>query len=476
MDLKWLNSNHCDYCGEQYTKLYTFNQLDGDDFCANCGRVFYTLRDYQKDGVAFLNLRQRAWITDAPGIGKTPQTAYAAEGKVLVCVPNYLTEGWYEWLTGTDAKSLERNYGQVIPNVTGKVAIAKGNRTARTEALTSGARWTIINVEMLRTYQDELKELASSYETVIFDEAHHLKNRNAKQAKFAVELSKVIPRVYMATATPIWREADDLFMQLRVLWPDVYTSYWKFVDTWCTAETDRFGTKVTGVKKGMQKDLEAMLQVVRIGRSYEEAGRSLPPVIEKYVKIELPPEVRQMYNQAINEFRIEILETKFPNYMKMFHALRRIITGAFKTQAVANLLDDQVRKAVIFSWYQETAEAIAYDAGLDMELVTGAQDVTERRRRALADKHVSATIASLSEGIDLSDARVVIFAEENWTPGSNYQAKSRVVRERVGSARSNEPVLLYYVHCKNTIDEVIHRRSKMREGTIKELLHEAVFM
>lgn len=450
----------------------------------------FKLRPYQIEGVKWFRERKRAWNTDSPGMGKTPQAVYAAERPVLVVCPNALALQWKEWLLGEDENSIERNGGETIANVGRRcyqnddgvydevwflpdtVVVATGNKAKRTKAIREHADWTIINEEMLYTYKDVLFE--HNYNTLIIDESHHMRSRGASRAKMAVELGKRIPRVYMLTATPIWKEADDLYMQLRVLWPDIFTSYWQFVDKYCVSDQTRFGTKIYGIKRHMMPEIDQLLNVVRIGRTYEDVGRQLPPIIEKFVKIELPENVRKMYNEAVDQFRIEALNERFINYMQVYHTLRRLVTGTFKTEAVGEILADEVRRAVIFSWYKETAENIGQRLG-DVEVVTGDDPVEVRRHKALGHKHVSATISSLMEGIDLSDARTCIFAEENWTPGSNYQALSRVRRERL-SGNNDEPVVVYYVHCKNTIDEVIHRKSKLRSGSIKDVIQEALYL
>lgn len=437
------------------------------------------LRNYQVVGRDFLYDNMRALLTDPPGAGKTAQAAYAAVPPVLIAAPKYLTEQWYDWLTGQDEQSIERNHGEVIPNVIGEVVLVpsggySNDRFAKTRKIRAGAPWTIVNHEMFRTHKDVLLEM--TYKTVILDESHHFKTHSAKQSKAAVEIAQKADRVYQLTGTPIMREVDDLYNQLRILQPTVFTSYNKFVSHFCVAEYGQFGVNVLGVKKEMIPELEGLLNIVRLGRSYKDIGRELPPVIEKIVKIELPPEVRKIYDQVRNEYRNEWLETKFLNYSQVYNHLRQIVTGSFKIEAVTDLLADETRKSVIFSWYRHTAGNIAEALGeTDCELVTGADTIVERRQKALGSKHVSATITALSEGIDLSDARTVVFAEENWTPGSNFQAKSRVVRERVGvGADNSDPVVIYYVMCARTIDEVIHARARARSGTIRDLIHDTL--
>lgn len=435
-------------------------------------------REYQEEGILFLHGSKRAMNTDAPGLGKTNQAALAAEKPVLIICPNYLVTQWAEWLCGEDEKSRERNGGRVVPNVdwTDTVVAVQGDEADRRRSIRFHADWTIINIQAVVKYEDELKR--QHYETIIIDESHHVKNHTSARARAVRRIVSNVERVYELSATPVKREIDDLFMQIHILHPDLFPSYNKFVQTYCDYETDRFGVHVKGAKKKMIGELEEIMDVIRLGRSYEMAGRQLPPVIESYVKIVLPPAIRKIYDEAVTYWRIEELEEHYINYMQVYHQLRQLITGAFKYGAVKELLADEVRKAVTFTWYKPTAYEIQREFGeKDMVCITGdIKDVDERIALAKGPKHVVGTISAMSEGIDMSDARTVIYAEEDWTPGSNYQAVSRVVRDRNDDGANVEPVRVIYVHCVKTIDEIIHARSKKRAGTIRDVIREALYL
>lgn len=59
------------------------------------------------------------------------------------------------------------------------------------------------------------------------------------------------------------------------------------------------------------------------------------------------------------------------------------------------------------------------------------------------------SITAAYQGITLTAASVVVFAEYYWTPGIIIQAEDRV--HRVGQEASN--VTVYYLHCDKTIDK-----------------------
>jgi superfamily II DNA or RNA helicase len=443
--------------------------------------VGLTRRNYQEEGINFLWKSQRAMITDAPGLGKTPQAALAAQVPCIVVCPTYLTEQWGQWLRAH------------LPNR--KVIVAKGNRNEKLEQMLVPADFLVVNKEMLRTHIEELCVIADRYryKTLIIDESHHLRNRTTTAARGAVALGQIIPRVYLLTATPIWKEADDLFMPLRILHPDVFTSYNQFVDTWCVSDSNRYGTKVYGIKKDMLKPLNDLLDIVRIGRSYEDAGRDLPPIIENIMTLEFNPTEQHRYDEAVNNYRLMLEDNEsmfMTSYMEVMHTLRNM-TGFEKIEPIKDTVEDTHHfhegKYVIFTWYRDIAERL-HAAIPETVLITGDLKPDERQRLARLQKPIIATIPSLSEGVDMSWARMVIYAEEHWPPGSQVQSLMRVRRERQLSDTSltdeesremrrelnSDPILVYCVHVKNSIDEVIHSKSRARAATAKEVLSEAL--
>lgn len=425
-------------------------------------------REYQTEGSQFLWDRKRGMITDAPGLGKTPQAALAAELPAIIVCPTYLTGQWSDWLN------------EHFPNR--KNAVAKGNSFARTDIITDVTLdWLIVNKEMLRTHKKALLTMAPRYKTLIIDESHHMRNRDAEHSKGTAELSKLIPRCYELSATPIWKEVDDLYMQLHILFPTVFSSYWDFVDKWCIADAGRYSTKVIGVKKTMIKELEELLDVVRIGRTYAQAGRDLPPIIENSIKLDFTRQSRKMYDNLKDGYRLKIQgheDVLLTSAMEVLHTLRQV-TAFEKIDAILETIEDTEAyhkgRYVVFTWYKDAAEAIWSEVHekTGAVLITGDKSPAERRELALSGKPIIATLGSLSEGIDLSFCRMVIFAEEHWPPGSNVQSLARVRRER--QVESNvEPVLVYYVMVAKTIDEDIHNINRRRGATIRELMSECL--
>lgn len=492
---------------EQADWIYDDGLLDEDPTCYELGycnvRSTMRIRPYQLEGINKLVRFKRYGNRDRPGMGKTMQAAFAAaisgnmsddtagKGvKVLIIAPSYLTGTWYDWLRGKDDKSLRRNNGVVIPNVPGRVRRVHGKRELREKALRSNKwDWYIVNQEMLDSYRDLFVELQATkgvppkFATVIVDESHHFRNHIASRVKTLEVVGVRAERIYLLSATMLWKEVDDLYMPFRLIAPDEFKSYRNFLDLYCIADETRFGPKVLGVKTEMTGHLKQLLALMTVGRTYKEVGRSLPRVLDNYIKVDFPPELQKAYEDLCSYWRSEYLDYHVENFSQFLNATRQMTFFPGKVDSIREKIEEHAQmghKQVIFHWYSDHCEEAAVQlADYGAVAITGSlyKDPEVRKKVALDPNNriICANIAALSEGIDLSMARAVYFLEEHWPPGANDQALSRIQRERIYES-NDEPIMVYYSHVKGTIDEVIHERAMQRAGVQQSLgLKEMVF-
>jgi SNF2 family DNA or RNA helicase len=439
-------------------------------------------RDYQWKGIRWLQQMRRAMLTDKAGLGKTLQAAMAAETPCLISAPTYLTRQWYNFIR------------KQFPN--DPVRICRGSRKKRTKALNTAAKWIIINHQMLRSY-----EIPTRFRTLIFDESHHLRNHKALQSKSAAKLCArdMTVRVYELSASPIWKNVDDLWNQLHMLQPDLFPAYDQFVRYWCTTDEDAYGgLKVYQIKKHLRKELEELLDIIRLGRTYADVGRVLPPVITHNIDIDFPDDLRAQYKLVKDHYRLELGDDEqliFTSYAAVMHTLRQLTAFPDKMDAVVNIACDTLIQPeydlitgeknkppapmVVFTWYRDSAHTLGKKLsecpdlkGKKVQVITGEVPYDKRAELAMEADIVVANISALSEGCNLYHMRTVVFFEENWPPGSNYQAMSRVIRDRNDDGADIDPVNLYFVHVPNTIDTIIHRVTKLREASIRDVMKE----
>lgn len=430
-------------------------------------------RPYQIAGIEFLRTTKRAMLTDAPGLGKTFQAAEAAELPAIVSCPLALVGQWRDFI--------ETQYPQA-PVTIG----AYGDILKRTEAVKEHADlggWLIVNHDFWRNVFVE-----HPIDTLIVDEFHHFRNKEAKRSKGLWIKAQFTPRVYGLTATPIFKDVGDLWHLLHILDKQKWSSYWSFIGAFAITSSYGYGTKVQRIKS--RPALERATSPWMMGRSYAQVQMYLPERIDKHVIMHLTGENRRRYNELRDYYRLELEKENedgdtfklYANAGAVLHALRKLTMTTEKVNAIKELIEDTPgeAKVLIFTWYRDSAETLA--KALDGACITGEMSPEERVKVAKGDKRiVVATIASISEGVDLSAYRTVIAAECSYVPGQMYQAVSRVLRHRTEQTADGtpdrEPVVIHWVRYQQTIDQIVFTTQKNRtDGNALSVLKEALGM
>lgn len=414
-------------------------------------------REYQVQGTEFLRERKRAGLFDKAGLGKTLQAAQAAERPAIVIAPTYLTQQWYDFLC------------EEFPN--DDIALCEGTRAQRQAELDEPADWHIINTEMLRGYR-----LPIDKKTHIYDEAHSLRNRNALQSKMARAYSKTAEQVFLLTATPIVKDPDDIWHLLHIIDPKRWNSYEAFVYNYCKVGASAWSQEILGFRN--INKFRDVLREFAMWRSYEDVALELPEMLPP-VRIRVPFDdvTKKIYKMAAINYWLETEggPIALTNAMQMMQALRRITLCQPKVDALLSLVRDigDSKPIVIFCWYKDTVKSLAAILGPKAVAITGDEHPTARTRLAKSPhyKYRVATLASLSEGVDMSDSRTIIYFEEDWTPGRMYQSESRVRR---WSKNGLEPIRMYHITMLNSIDETVHDMQERRSATVSDLMKEAL--
>jgi superfamily II DNA or RNA helicase len=405
-----------------------------------------TPRPYQIHGSKFLSDSRRAALWDVPGLGKTLQAAQAAERPALVVCPTYLMDHWAEFVIS--------QYGESVYNVF-------GSRKRREYFLNKSVRadWTIVNTEMMRSYRMPLVK------TLIIDEAHHFRGHTAQQSLLMAEYAKGVHRVYQLTASPQMKTVDDLYMQMHILDPKAFRSWWQFVEDYCVTANTPNGIKVIRTKNAL--GLKLKLRGYAIRRTYKDVGLQLPDLIEQPLLLQLPVHAKKLYTDVLTKYRIGNVPIDNPG--EMIATLRAITVCEEKLDALKGLIEDNNCSCVVFCWYRETAHIIG--TKLNMPVITGDMAPIERVKIAKArHKAIVATMPSLAEGVDLSFAKLIIFFECDYTPGLMYQALKRVHRY----TEDLTPMRAYYLIMRDTIDDVIYKQKTNRAADARLILKEAL--
>lgn len=405
-----------------------------------------TLKPYQQVGVDFLRSNHPALLADEPGLGKSAQALVAAVGRTLILAPAKLEDVWaYEvatWAPGLDVTFC--SYSSVADRVERKAVARPRTR------------------------------LRGQWDTVIYDEAHYLKNKNAMWCRAIRKLES--ERRYFLTGTPIPNWSHDIFNLLRLMYPRdrrfLNERYW--ISLWYKTWNPPWGgTEVRGLHERWTWEQFAEgngLAGHWLSRATDDVLLSLPPLRRQLIAVDMPEAQGRAYRKLRKEAIVQIGTQEVINWWPGSESVRLLqlstatqvlaprggVASSGKLDMLRLLLLERTRPTIVFTVFQESVEAasvVAIDLGRRVGRVSGRYTAAHNRvvlqafHRGEIDVLIG-TLAKLAEGLTLTEADTCIFLERSWVPSVNEQAERRI--RRIGQ---NRPTLAITLECRGTIDE-----------------------
>lgn len=460
----------------------------------------------------------------------------------VIVAPPHLCSMWY--------KAIRQQFPDEY------VAMATGQGSSyqeRIDALKPGCRFYIVNYEMMRGPKDPPK---SAYITqkldigggltvdnkvldpnwkrpptyvealealdpvvVVFDESHRLKNHTSKQAKVCADFSRKIPYRFLLSATPIKREADDMFMQLHIVDPWTFPAdhYSSFVEEYCFYKQTTYNKQNVVLKDSSKRrlwfnrieSLETLsydslpafgaassttnktnkkyakntsftnpnINGYVLGRSYKDVGLYLPQVIPATIPVQMDANIRKVYENLKASYRatFEALgeEIEINSMIGLLHSLRILTACPNKYEAVKQLIEDNEGPFVIFCEYKPSGDFLA--KFLETEFVSGDIKDPILREETCArlireGKPVVGMGSVIGTGINvLADCNTAINFEADYTPGERTQRIGRVQRWSP-NRKEDQPILLFDVMVTDSIDQHVYEVQKNRGKSIKDII------
>lgn len=453
-------------------------------------------------------------LADHPGTGKTLSTIAGvlesgATGPILVLCPRLSVRAVWQ-------RELERWTGETV-------YVARGTRAKRQRTITefladpAERKWLIIVAETLRVKEEndpetdkpkivgyEYPDLFSIvWSWVIVDESHkmfgsltvvkgNLVGKGLKRLTTARRLA--------ITGTPFGRggRITGMFGTLHWLWPDEFTSYWKWVERYFEVEEktiNRAGRKVKSIgrlKSGDGEDKFLRDLGPRILRRTK--AESLPNLPEKRrVDLWCEPTASQLLQQKSLVLDAEVVcksgVITVDGVLAMITRSKQIASGVldvkggkvifshndsckidmlFQKLEEAGILDGSGdTKIIIASQYNELLEAVqyaldTYKAGavrrpIPYFKITGSvsDNARDRQMAAFQSDQMDTRIMILNSmaggvSITLDAADEVHMLDEMWDPGDNEQLEDRAHR-----ASRVHQVTIFRYRTEGSIDEGI---------------------
>lgn len=436
------------------------------------------LRPYQVEGYEWMR-RLAHWgagacLADDMGLGKTLQAitliqSRASQGAALVLMPTSLLHNWQQELSRF-APAL--NVG--ILNQQGidrKLLVSN-----------AGAGDVVLSTYGLLVTEGELLS-ERTWNTIVLDEAHTIKNRDTQTSKGAMTLKGDFR--LMLTGTPLQNHLSEIWNLFQFANPGLLGTFQQF--------TDRF---ILPIERDHEQErqllLRRLLSPFLLRRTKDDVLNELPEKTEITLRVELSPEEQALYDN-LRQQAIANLEEGSKSALQTLAEITRLRQAAChpklinkqleipssKTLAFLNLVEELQQsghRALVFSQFTSHLALVRKalnKQGTSYLYLDGSTSSYERDRlvKKFQTGEEPLFLISLKAGglgLNLTAADYVVHLDPWWNPAIEDQASDRA--HRIGQER---PVTVYRLIAAGTIEEKIIRLHQNKRSMADALLQDA---
>lgn len=405
------------------------------------------LRLFQEEGLAWVMSNRRTLIADDMGLGKTvtalAMLATDSEWPALIVPPAHLVKHWNQFIERFLAVC-DSTAGPLF-DVGGLIVhVIKGTNRKR-EPLPF-AHIYIGHYLLLRHWREELVDVG--IRRVIFDEAQELRHSGTEKYSSSSDIASRADMVLGLSGTPIYGYGAEIWHVLNVVDYHCLGDWDTFTREWCVG----YGNKV--LKDSVQLGEALRREGLMLRRTKAEVAAQLPSKERIVVSIDSDEGIySKLIGEAVKLARTaEATQDYFTRGRLQRQAIEqtRQATGVAKATEVATFVRGMLEageSTVVFAHHHAVVDILMRElADFGPVAITGRQTETQKWEakeafRAGKSKLVIVALRAAT-GIDglQEAARVVVFAELDYSPAVHRQAEDRLHRD--GQA---DPVLCYYL-------------------------------
>ncbi|NXF01892.1 SMAL1 protein, partial [Smithornis capensis] len=412
-------------------------------------KIVTSLMPFQREGVNFAILRNgRLLLADDMGLGKTIQAIciaayYQKEWPLLVVTPSSVRFTW--------AEAFHRWLPSLSPGSTNVIVNSKDNLT--------GSLINIISFDLLSKMDKQLK---NTFQVVIIDESHFLKNIKTARCKAAMPLLKAAKRVILLSGTPAMSRPVELYTQIAAVQPTFFPQFHSFGLRYCDARKMPWGWDYSGSSN--LTELKILLEEsIMIRRLKSDVLSQLPAKQRKMVVV--APEGISAKTKALLKAEANKMAKGYKSKQQEKEALLVFFnkTAEAKIHSVVEyileLLESGNNKFLVFAHHKIMLDAVVAELEkkhVEYIRIDGSTPSAERQSLCqnfqFSEKQIVAVLSltAANMGLTLSAADLVVFAELFWNPGILIQAEDRA--HRIGQTSS---VNVHYLVAKGTADDYL---------------------
>lgn len=315
-----------------------------------------------------------------------------------------------------------------------------------------------LSIYSYESFRNKVNDI-SSYDIVIFDEAHRLKNPRAQVSKkaFSLVAYSEIPRL-MLSGTPADR-FYELYMQIKILDPALlpYKSYSQFINTYYYL--DKYFQPERLKRQEYAEQLKQLFSLI-MHKVKKDEVLELPPLVHEFIK--LPKFKLDIELSSLEQYTVA-------NFIKEYKLSQGITDDdkIYKTDKLDWFIDfvEDNPDTIAFSLFRAVPLYIKSKYRDKFYIITGddKKDLTQAITKA--DKPIVATY-SLKEGANLQKYSNIVYLSLPLAYRDYEQSLSRIYR-----AGQRNKATIYHIQ-QNRIDFVVYGILKEKKDVFQFLRQE----
>lgn len=395
---------------------------------------------------------------------------------------------------------------KMFPEWQGKIQLVLGDKRERelkwkTDAkyfiVSSGTLLDDIGVKATKKQKDRKDEVTTNVtapdwllkgrcDAVVFDEFHrYFRNRSSKFFAAAEKLFRNTEYVIPMSGSATSKGPQDLWPALNICDHKFWSSYWKYVSTWCEVEDTPFGKRVGDPRT--DKDSHGVSRVDKWRdaiRPYVShvtdvmVGDQLPPLNRNFMDVKLPTWQMNAHDQMRDQQFMETPDDEYifsENSLVKVHKLRQMLIcpkavhpawgiGEGLEAVYANAQESELTRYAIFTpfrppillfdeWLRAQGANVFWLAGgIGLEEQNRRLEMFDQSLRSATPERPSIVLSTIKygESWEIPQVKHDYFIGEEWDPEENKQAEGRKRR-----LISDGPVFSWYCRFLGTYQEEI---------------------
>lgn len=316
--------------------------------------------------------------------------------------------------------------------------------------------------------------IADEYHKVMRSHKMHDKKRLKTYGMFKI-MTRHTPILVLATGSIVRRHAASMFTAFQAVNPFIFSSYWRFAQTYCYIDDTGFGQQVHGVKNA--KALRERMDEYLVYIPPELAAESLPKGHRYPIDVTLTGEQKRIYKEIDEEMMVLIGDnliltstimgklTKLRQLLCCPRILDESLGMGAGYEAILDKMEEEAHVA-IFVPFRPACDYVARDlkqrghknifilrGGIDHDVQ---QQIVEEYRRT---KGIMICTIAYAESFDLETCKTSYFLGYDLVADQNEQAEGRTRR----AISEHEFVTWGYIKTHTLVDA--HFLAKLEEDT-----------